>query len=80
MTTTASSLPNDTKAAETLDKVNATINSMNASSKDLTLTDLGELCKIYKSVKPLIAGIPVYGVKVVGVITFLLKVADLACP
>ena len=54
MTTTASSLPNDTKAAEALDKANATINSMIAGSKDLTLTDLGELCKIYKSVKPLI--------------------------
>ena len=84
MTTIASSHASETKALEALDKANAAI-SMHAGAK--ALPDLGELCKVYKTIKPfvtsalpLIQAIPVYGGKIAAIVTFLLKVADLACP
>ena len=87
MTTTASShAANETKALEALDKASMAI-SQHDAARGITVPNLGELCKVYKTVKPsmqsalpLIQAIPIYGPKIAAVLTFLLKVADMACP
>ena len=77
---------NEAHALEALDKASAAIGKHEAE-RSITVPNLGELCKVYKTIKPfvqsalpLVQAIPVYGAKIASVLSFLLKVADLACP
>lgn len=71
-----------------LDKASATIarRQTRSAAKELEIPDLAEMCKTYKSSKPLIElalplieKIPVYGKKITDVLRFLMKFADVAC-
>ena len=73
------------EALAALDQVVAVVASPEALA--LTGDDLTKLCTKYHQVKPKIeevltwlALVPVYGSKVVAVIRFLMKLADLVCP